>query len=84
MKISRDEFVMQLRNMNIGTGIHYNAVHLEPYYRKKYGFKKGDFPNAEHIAERTISIPIFPGMEDHDVADVVNSVKYIIRNSREK
>lgn len=83
LKMGRDEFVMQLRNMNIGTGIHYNAVHLEPYYRKKYGFKKGDFPNAEHIAERTISIPIFPDMEEQDVEDVVNSVKYIIRNSRE-
>jgi dTDP-4-amino-4,6-dideoxygalactose transaminase len=82
LTINRDEFVTQLRKMNIGTGIHYNAVHLEPYYQKKYGFKKGDFPNAEYIAERTISLPIFPDMEDHDVEDVIYSVKYILRNSR--
>jgi dTDP-4-amino-4,6-dideoxygalactose transaminase len=41
-------------------------VHLYPYYRERYGFKPGDFPNAESIGDRIVSLPLFPGMRDTD------------------
>jgi len=78
LKIERNDFVSALRAENIGAGIHYTPIHIHPYYRKTFGFKKGDFPNAEHIGERTVSLPLQPGMEKEDVKGTANAVKKII------
>src|SRR3990167_3856949 len=75
--INRDEFMRAMQEKNIGTGLHYRAVHLYPYYRQVFGFKLGDFPQAEDVCERIVSLPLFPGMTDaeHDrVLDVMYSV----------
>ena len=66
-----------MKERNIGTGLHYRAVHLYPYYRDKFGFCSGDFPCAEEVAERIVSLPLFPAMTDaeHDkVLDVMYSI----------
>ena len=57
LKASRDQVLAALQAENIGVGVHYTAVHLHPYYRETFGFARGDFPNAEFISDRTISIP---------------------------
>jgi dTDP-4-amino-4,6-dideoxygalactose transaminase len=62
----RDGFMQGMKERNIGTGLHYRAAHLYPYYRDRYGFKPGDFPNAESISDRIVSLPLFPGMRDTD------------------
>lgn len=75
--LNRDEFMQAMKERNIGTGLHYRAVHLYPYYRQIYGFKPGDFPNAEDVSERIVSLPLFPSMTDaeHDrVLDVMYSI----------
>jgi dTDP-4-amino-4,6-dideoxygalactose transaminase len=64
--MDRDGFMQGMKQRNIGTGLHYRAVHLYPYYREHYGFKPGDFPNAESIGDRIVSLPLFPGMRDAD------------------
>ena len=77
--MSRDEFMQKMKEQNIGTGLHYRAVHLYPYYRDKFGFKAGDFPFAENAGERIVSLPLFPGMTDaeHDrVLDVMYRIFY--------
>lgn len=81
LKITRDEFIDELRKQNIGTGLHYEALHLQPYYKQKYGFKRGDFPNAEFISDRTISLPLYPSMSDEDINDVSEAVKKIIKEN---
>jgi dTDP-4-amino-4,6-dideoxygalactose transaminase len=76
--MSRDEFMVAMKEKNIGTGLHYRAVHLYPYYRERFGFNLGDFPHAENVSERIVSLPLFPGMTDaeHDrVLDVMYSIK---------
>lgn len=75
--MSRDDFMSQMKEKNIGTGLHYRAVHLYPYYRETFGFTAGAFPNAESAGERIVSLPLFPGMSDaeHDrVLDVMYSI----------
>ncbi|MHB1947826.1 MAG: DegT/DnrJ/EryC1/StrS family aminotransferase [Gammaproteobacteria bacterium] len=75
--MNRDEFMQAMKEKNIGTGLHYRAVHLYPYYRDTFGFKAGDFPNAEYAGDRIVSLPLFPGMSDavHDrVLDVMYSI----------
>jgi dTDP-4-amino-4,6-dideoxygalactose transaminase len=69
--MDRDAFMQGMKDRNIGTGLHYRAVHLYPYYREQFGFKRGDFPNAETISERIVSLPLFPSMTDADQDRVV-------------
>jgi UDP-4-amino-4,6-dideoxy-N-acetyl-beta-L-altrosamine transaminase len=78
LKINRNQFIEALKAENIGTSVHFIPVHFQPYYRDTFGFKKGDFPNAEYAFKRVISLPLFPKMSDEDVKDVINSVKKIV------
>jgi dTDP-4-amino-4,6-dideoxygalactose transaminase len=64
--MDRDAFMQGMKERNIGTGLHYRAVHLYPYYRERFGFKRGDFPHAEAISDRIVSLPLFPAMTDAD------------------
>jgi dTDP-4-amino-4,6-dideoxygalactose transaminase len=73
----RDALLGALQAENIGTGVHYTAVHLHPYYRETFGFARGDFPHAEFIADRTISIPFSTKLTDADVDDVILAVRKV-------
>ncbi len=75
----RNDFMQAMKEKNIGTGLHYRAVHLYPYYRQVFGFKLGDFPHAEDVCERIVSLPLFPGMSDAD-HDRVLDVMYDVFN----
>ena len=82
LKITRDEFLEEMRKMHIGVGVHYIALHLHPYYRQAYGYKRGDFPNAEWISDRTVSLPISAKLSARDVKDVVAAVRKILSRYR--
>jgi dTDP-4-amino-4,6-dideoxygalactose transaminase len=73
--LSRDELARRLRARRIGTGVHYVAVHLQPYYRKRYGLRPEAFPESTWISERTLSLPLSAGLSDDDVEDVVSAVR---------
>jgi dTDP-4-amino-4,6-dideoxygalactose transaminase len=77
--VTRDEFMRRLHEMNIGTGVHYIGVHLHPYYRNRFAYQSGDFPNATRISERTVSIPLSPKLTDEDVSDVIEAVRACVR-----
>src|SRR5579863_2187422 len=66
-----------LRAENIGVNVHYIPVHLHPYYREQFGYKGGEFPVAEDAYSRLISLPMFHGMIDQDVVDVISAVKKV-------
>lgn len=70
----RDELRKKLKEKGIPTGVHYKCLHLEHAY-KNLGYKKGDFPNAEHISETTLSLPISAEMNEYDAILVVNEIK---------
>jgi dTDP-4-amino-4,6-dideoxygalactose transaminase len=73
--MDRDAFMQGMKERNIGTGLHYRAVHLYPYYREHFGFKRGDFPNAETVSDRIVSLPLFPAMTDADQDRVIAAMK---------
>lgn len=62
---------------NIGVGVHYLPVHLHSYYRKMFGWKEGNFPNAEWIGERTLSLPLPAALSETDTDDVICAFKKI-------
>ena len=78
LKISRNKFLEALHKENIGCGIHYKAIHTQPYYKNKYNIKKNIFKRSEYVSERTISIPIQVSMSEEDLFDVVKAIKRII------
>ena len=75
LNITRDQFLDQMTKENIGVGVHYIALHLHPFYQKEFGYKKGDFPNAEWISARTVSLPISSKIKDQDIYDVIKAVR---------
>jgi perosamine synthetase len=74
----RAEVFRALRGENIGVNVHYIPVHLHPYYRERFGYKGGEFPVAEDAYGRLISLPMFHGMLDEDVRDVIEAVKKVV------
>ncbi len=73
--LTRDQFVTRLHRLKIGTGIHYVAVHLQPYYQQTWSYQRGDFPEAEFISDRTLSLPLGMKMTDQDLEDVIEAVR---------
>jgi perosamine synthetase len=81
LTISRDAFVEALKKRNIGTSVHFIPLHLHPHYRSQFGYRPEDFPAASAEFERIVSLPIFPGMTDADVDDVIEAVREVIAAS---
>ena len=78
LSAGRGELFQALRAENIGVNVHYIPVHLHPYYRDRFGYKGGEYPVAEAAYERLISLPMFHGMSDNDVEDVVCAVRKVV------
>lgn len=71
---TRDEFMEKMKARNIGTALHYQALHLFTCYSAETGLRRGDLPEAEFVSDRIVSLPLFPAMTDDDVSDVIEAV----------
>jgi perosamine synthetase len=78
LSAGRSEVFRALRAENIGVNVHYIPVHQHPYYRDRFGYRGGEYPVAEAAYERLISLPMFHGMSDQDVEDVIAAVKKVV------
>jgi UDP-4-amino-4,6-dideoxy-N-acetyl-beta-L-altrosamine transaminase len=76
---SRAQVMGELRERGIGTQVHYIPVHLQPYYRRKYGYGPGKCPVAEEYYQKCLSLPLFPAMTDADVDRVIGVVSTVVR-----
>ena len=79
LKIDRNQFIKELKNAGIDTSVHFIPLHIHSYYRKTFGYKKGDFPAAEDVFKRMVSLPIYPGMVEKDLLYVIKAVKKIVK-----
>ncbi len=70
----RDDWLAKLQERNVGVVVNYRAVHLRAYYRQRYGFSGGEFPVAEEIGERTLSIPLYPRLSEAEVSYVTDTI----------
>jgi dTDP-4-amino-4,6-dideoxygalactose transaminase len=77
LSIDRDSVLEELKKEGIGTGIHFIPLHLHPFYRDKYKLKKNDLPAASGLADRILSLPLYPKMSDEDVQNVIEGFKKI-------
>lgn len=77
---SRAQVMEQLKDLGVGTGVHYPAIHLFTLYRK-LGWKEGDLPHAEAAGRNILTLPLFPAMTTADVDHVVRSLTGILQAS---
>ena len=75
---TRKQVIEELDKKGIGTQVHYIPVHLQPYYKKPFGYKKGDFPIAEKYYDKCLSLPLYPKMTSSEVAYVIKEFKNVI------
>lgn len=75
---SRAKVMQELRERGIGTQVHYIPVHTQPFYKESFGYKEGDYPVAEKYYDQALSLPLYPGMSDDDINNVINAVKEVI------
>lgn len=75
LSCGRDEVVRVLGERGIGTSVHFIPLHLHPAYQRAYGYRPGQFPKAEDVFGRAISLPIYPSMESDDIAQVIGTVQ---------
>ncbi len=72
--MSRDDFMSEMKKRNIGTALHYQAIHLFTCYKEATGLDRGSLPEAEYVSDRIVSLPLFPAMTDKDARDVVEAI----------
>ncbi len=81
LTIERGAFIEQLKQRGIGTSVHFIPLHLQPYYRQKYGYRPGDFPRAEGVYQQMISLPLYPRLSEAQLGYIIESIRHIARQN---
>jgi perosamine synthetase len=76
--LQRDFVFDALRAEGLGVNVHYAPVHRHSYYQERFGLREGDYPVAEQASAELISLPMFHGMRDQDVEDVIEAVDKVM------
>jgi dTDP-4-amino-4,6-dideoxygalactose transaminase len=74
-KVARDEFIERLFKLGIGVSVHYIPLHLQPYWRDRYGLAPAQFPHSQRAYERMVSLPLYTRMTDADADRVCAAVR---------
>ena len=77
--INKNLFFKELKKRKINLQVHYIPIHLQPYYRKKFKFKKGDFPIAENFYEEQVSLPIYYSLKNKEVDYIIKQIKNVLK-----
>jgi len=82
LRIHRAQMVERLRESGVGTSVHCIPLNTMHFYQDRYGYRTGDFPVAEDVYSRCLSLPIYPSMSEEDVAYVIEAVLSLVRENR--
>ena len=78
-KTNKESFLKRLKNININLQVHYIPIHLQPYYKKNFKYKKGNFPVAEKFYSEEVSLPIYYNLKTNEVNYVIKNIKKYLR-----
>ncbi len=81
LEMERDAFIEQMYARGIGCSVHYIPLHLQPYWRDRYGLRPEQFPHSQKAYERMLSIPLYTAMSDADVQRVISAVREIVQGA---
>jgi len=75
----RDNILNNLKREGIGCSNYFSPIHLQPFYRKMFGYKEGDFPVTEKVSKRTIALPFFNNLKEKEIDYVCETLIKIIK-----
>lgn len=73
-KVSRDKIMRVLARNGISTKPYLPSIHLLSFYKRKYGYKKGDFPVSEGVSNHSLAVPFYPGLKENDIKHIVSKL----------
>ena len=76
--IARDAFIERLFALGIGCSVHYIPLHLQPYWRDRYGLQAARFPASQRAYEQMLSLPVYSRMSDADADRVIAAVRGLL------
>jgi len=79
-KKDRDKILEKLKKKGIGSSKYFPCIHLQPFYRKMFGYKSGSFPIAESVSSRTIALPFFNDLKEREIDYIVKNLKNVVTN----
>ena len=82
LNIDRAVFIEELKELGIGTSVHFIPLHRHPFYKNTFMYDEKSFPEAEWVYERLISLPIYPGMSEREIEYVIESVNDVCTKNR--
>ena len=75
----RGEFIRKMNERGIACSVHFIPLHLHPFYKRRFGFRKGEFINTEWVYEREVSLPLYPKMTEKDISDVISAAGEVLQ-----
>ncbi len=75
LNVDRNGFIEALHRRGVVCSVHFIPLHMQPYYRRAYGYKVDDFPRAEKEYHSCLSLPIYPGMTELEINQVISAVQ---------
>ncbi len=82
LNVDRNGFIEALHRRGVACSVHFIPLHLQPYYRRAYDYRPGDFPRAEMEFHSCLSLPIYPGMTEIEINHVISTVLNTVAESR--
>ena len=71
---NRDELIKNLKESGIGTSVHFIPIHKHPYYKDRFGYKEEDYPVANRVFTRSLSLPIYPSLKEEELYYIIEKV----------
>jgi len=81
-KAERERIITGLRRHEVGASNYFPCIHLQPFYQQAFGYKRGDFPIAESISDRTIALPFFNRMDETQIELVCHTLKVMLQREQ--
>ncbi|MFI4860601.1 MAG: DegT/DnrJ/EryC1/StrS family aminotransferase [Phycisphaerales bacterium JB063] len=81
-RAARDRVIEGMRRHEIGAANYFPCIHLQPFYRERFGFKPGDFPIAESISDRTLALPFYNHLSDEQADLVCQTLALMLQRER--
>lgn len=80
--VKRDRIIKEMAKKGVQCGNYFQAIHLQPFYKKEFGHKNGGFPVTENISKRTLALPFFNNLKESQIDFVAKNLKKIIKKDK--
>lgn len=75
---NRDSVIEELKSRGISCSVHFIPIHKHPYYKEKYGYTNSNYPVANTVFEKSLSLPIYPDLSDEEVEYIIQNIIEVV------